>query len=228
MSFLSYRTDKSRAIISKMLSLCSNPYLALSFGKDSVVMLDLVREQYPDIPCLFLKSEETFLLGDYEDVIQHYQAQGVNVKVVEMKHQDSNFVNGANNEFQQEEFFNYDGCFMGLRIEESNARRITIVSKANNTIAPRIMRYKNGRRKGMYRACPVADWKSYEIMAWIERKGLRTVNAYQAGHTARSSAQLPYDDYGMLGIALHKVQQQDMEKFNKLLELFPHLQEFKV
>lgn len=169
-----------------MLSLCSNPYLALSFGKDSLVMLDLVQEQYPEIPCLFLKSEESYLLSNYEELIGHYKNKGVNVEVIEMRHNDYDFENGKNIEFTQSRFFDkWDGVFMGIRIEESKARRISIIRKENNEIGHRIMQYKTGKRAGFFRACPVADWSGFETFLYCQEKKSRCLMftiATKSGH----------------------------------------------
>lgn len=204
-----------------MLSLCSNPYLALSFGKDSVAMLDLVREQAPNVQCLFLASEETFYMGNYDELLGHYRAAGVCVEVVEMNHLDHDFDAGRNNEFQQPRFFDgWDGVFMGLRIEECKARRISLLRKENNEAGSRIMQYKSGRRAGMYRCCPMADWTGFEVMLYVQEKGLRVLDCY-TDYTVRSSAQMPYGQ-GATN-ALFRVQQTSPERYNRLITLIPEL-----
>lgn len=219
--YIGRRIEKSRAIVEKMLSLCSNPYLALSFGKDSLVMLDLVREQYPEIPCLFLKSEETFLLHEYEDVIAHYRDRGVNIRVVEMRHLNYDFEGGANNEFQQDAFFDgWDGVFIGLRIEESKARRMTLVSKKHNEIGYRIMQYKSGRRKGMYRCCPMADWKAEEVMIYAKEKQLKLLSAY-TDSSVRTSAQMVYSS-GLVAQMAH-LKRTNISAYNRIVSMIPEL-----
>jgi sulfate adenylyltransferase subunit 2 len=230
MAFLDYRTKKSRAIIAQMLELCERPYLALSFGKDSVAMLDLVREQAPDIPCVFGCTNETYLLGNYEELVDAYRQRGANIvvanvdrfSIAERGYEMSGEIAGKL-VFNAKEFFdNYDGCFMGLRIEESNARRITLVRKDNNVIGPRIMQYKTGRRAGMYRACPMADWKDYEVLNWIRHKNLPSLNAYSEGHTVRTSTMVTSNSLGY-GNVLDRVKRQDIGKYNLLMELMPEL-----
>lgn len=232
MSFLSYRTDKSRAIISKMLSLCSNPYLALSFGKDSVVMLDLVREQFPDIPCLFLKSEESFLMYNYEEVIRQYRDMGVKVEIVEtMRLTEHGFDwekarKAGNKDFFLEPFFRgWDGVFMGLRIEESKPRKMTLTKKINNEVGDKIMRYKSGRRHGMHRCCPMAYWKSHEVLAYINKKKLPCLDIYSQGAHIRTTARLTGDSVRQN--TLFWIQKNKPENWNKLVAMLPELKYYK-
>jgi 3'-phosphoadenosine 5'-phosphosulfate sulfotransferase (PAPS reductase)/FAD synthetase len=219
--YIQQRIDKSRAIIKQMLLLSDNPYLALSFGKDSLVMLDLVREQYPDIPCLFLKSEETFLLHEYEDMILYYQNLGVNIEVVEMKHMNYDFEGGVNNEFTQDAFFrNWDGVFIGLRIEESKARRISLLMKANNQLGYRIMKYKTGKRKDMYRCCPVSDWSAFEIMLYLKEKSIKLLSVY-TDENIRTSAQMNYSNNLICQMA--SLKQRDISRYNSIINQIPEL-----
>lgn len=219
------RIETSRGIIKNMLRLSQNPYLALSFGKDSLVMLDLVREQYQEVPCLFLKSEETYLLHEYEPVIEHYRQTGVNIEIVEMRHLNHDFeVGAASNEFQQPAFFRgWDGVFMGLRIEESKARRISIIRKESNLEGYRIMRYKGGDRAGMLRCCPVADWTAFEIMLYAKEKQLKMLAAY-TDETVRTSAQLPFAN--VLQTNLQDLKYRNPSNYNRLLALMPELRKF--
>lgn len=48
--------DATRALIARQLEQSKRPALACSFGKDSMVMLALVREQKPDIPVLYFEA----------------------------------------------------------------------------------------------------------------------------------------------------------------------------
>ncbi len=225
---LERKLAKSRESIARMLSLSKNPYLALSFGKDSLAMLDLVLEQYPDVPCLFLKSEETFLLHEYEKIIGEYLSRGLRLSVVEMRHHNHDFSEGAaNNEFAQRAFFwddkgsRWDGVFMGLRIDESKARRHTLLAKQNNLYGHRIMRYSTGLRAGMYRCCPVADWTAAEVMYFLEERALTFLSAYEEGAHVRTSAQLPFEN--QLDETVADLKRRNPEGYNKLIQLIPTL-----
>jgi len=228
---LAYRIDKSRESIRQMLSLSKNPYLALSFGKDSLVMLDLVREQYPDIPCLFLKSEETFLMYNYEEVIKEYIEQGVNLTLVETNRLSENAMDWekarkkGNQDFLLDAFFDgWDGVFMGLRIEESKARRYSLTRKQSNNAGQMVYQYTSGKRKGMYRCCPLAFWKEHEIMVYLEERGLPYLDVYKEGSHIRTTARITGD--AARQNALHWVKKNNPENWNKLKTLIPELNDF--
>lgn len=215
-----------------MLSLCSNPYLALSFGKDSVVMLDLVQEQYPEIPCIFLKSEESYLMYNYEEVINFYTERGLNLRIVDTNRlSEHNFEwekarKAGNKDFLLADFFDgWDGVFMGLRIEESKARRMTIIRKEHNEIGYRIMRYKGGARKDIYRACPMADWSGFEVMLYAHEKGLKLLDVYENGEDTRTTARLTGD--AVRQNTLFWIQKTKPENWNRLIQMIPELQFFK-
>ncbi len=210
-----------------MLSLSSNPYLALSFGKDSLVMLDLVRQLKPDIKCLFLKSEETYLMFNYEEVINKYLDKGINLQIVETNRltENENDWNKArksgNKDFYLPEFFGYDGVFMGLRIGESKPRKMTLIKRENNQLGPRIMQYKTGKRKGMYRCCPVADWTDYEILLYLKENNLPFLDIYNEGEKMRTTARITGD--AARQNALYWIKKNKPENWNKIRKMLPEL-----
>jgi 3'-phosphoadenosine 5'-phosphosulfate sulfotransferase (PAPS reductase)/FAD synthetase len=218
--YLQRKINQSISIIENMLSICPNSYLSLSFGKDSLALLHLIMQVKKDIPCLFLASEETFLLENYDEIINHYIEKGVNIKVVNMKHLNYNFEGGANNEFKQSEFLNFDGVFMGLRIEESKARKISLIKKENNVIGKRIMQYKSGDRKNMYRCCPISEWSSFEIFVYCQENNIKLLDAYTS-HEIRTSAQLNYS--GTLTNQINDLKARNISAYNKLIVQIPHL-----
>jgi 3'-phosphoadenosine 5'-phosphosulfate sulfotransferase (PAPS reductase)/FAD synthetase len=67
------RVDQSRTIISKALRMASDEdhplFVSYSCGEDSAVMLDLVREQAPDIECRILLWPESEVVGNFGEVI---------------------------------------------------------------------------------------------------------------------------------------------------------------
>lgn len=232
MYLLEHRISKSLKIIGQMLELSKTPYLALSFGKDSLVMLDLVRQVKPDIHCLFLKSEESFLMYNYEEVIEQYRSKGVTIEIVEtnrLSEHDFNWTKArkaGNKDFLLEPFFRgWDGVFMGLRIQESKARRITLVRKEHNVIGDKIMRYKDGKRKGMLRCCPVSYWTAEEIMLYLDHYKLPRLDVYNQGSNIRTTARLTGDSVRSDG--LFWVKQNKPENWNLLLKMIPELKYYK-
>ena len=208
-----------------MLSNCNNPYLALSFGKDSLVMLDIVIEFSPDIPCLFLKSEESYLMYDYEKVISSYPYINLTIietnRLSENEHDWNKSRKAGNKDFYLPDFFGYDGVFMGLRIEESRARKITLIRKENNQVGKRIMKYKQGHRKGMLRCCPVSDWSSFEIMMYLKEKNLAYLDVYNEGDHIRTTARITGD--AARSNTLFWIKRNKPENWNKIRKILPEL-----
>lgn len=114
---------------------------------------------------------------------------------------------------------------MGLRIEESKARKMTIIRKSHNEIGYRIMKYKGGKRRDMYRCCPVADWTATEIMLYTKEKELKLLDVYENGEQTRTTARLTGD--AVRNNTLFWIQKTKPENWNKLIKLIPELQFFK-
>jgi 3'-phosphoadenosine 5'-phosphosulfate sulfotransferase (PAPS reductase)/FAD synthetase len=210
-----------------MLTLCNNPYIALSFGKDSIVMMDLIYSIAPEIQCLFLTSQESFLMHNFEDLINHYKiSHKLNLKIIYGDELEStNTIDEARKKrksnWYSDDFLSKDGVFMGLRIEESKARKMTLLNKENNKIFKRIMQYKNGERNGQYRCCPVADWSAFEIMHYCEINNLPLLEVYRFGEQIRTSARLPREEHRQSALA--SIKMSNPENYNKLLTLLPEL-----
>ena len=219
----------SEARIDKMLSLSKSPYLALSFGKDSIVMWDLVRKQKPDIKCLFLTDTETFMMFEYEELIKHYKNNySINLEVIRTDTLAENNYNldkardARRANWYLPQFINKDGVFMGLRIEESKARRMTLLKKENNQIGRFIMQYKTGKRAGQYRCCPVADWASADILTYCKMNNLKLLGIYEQGNHIRTTARIPRDE--KRANALNWIRISNPQKYQLLKNMIPELQ----
>lgn len=210
--------------------MCDKPYLALSFGKDSLVMLDLVRSVRPDINCIFLESEESRLLYDYDRVISLYLKDGLNLTTVKTNRLSENETwtaarKAGNADFFLSEFEGWDGVFMGLRIEESKSRKYSLIKKENNEISDKIMVYRTGPRKGMLRCCPMAYWTAFEVLFYLKEKNLPYLNVYDNGHFIRTTARLTGD--AERNNALHWIKQTDISRYNKIVSMIPELKYFR-
>lgn len=157
---------KSLGIIKEGLECCQNPYIACSWGKDSIVLLWLVRQVDKDIPVVFKNSNYCFpdtyeirdkLLKewdiqnyielppavDYKEIVGLFGLPDINRdhrkqdKIVKMLKKDI-----------RDELKDFDGVFLGIRATESSKRRKMI--KSNGAI----QRLKSGLVKIM----PIAYW----------------------------------------------------------------------
>src|SRR5690625_2463704 len=75
--------EKTRGFIRWALDKVDKPYVACSFGKDSAVMLHLVREIRPNIKVRFIRWEgETEHIDNYDEVISQWG--NINLEQIEM------------------------------------------------------------------------------------------------------------------------------------------------
>lgn len=193
------------------LSQVQQPYVACSFGKDSGVMLHLVLQFAPDIPVRFIRwQNETELLGNYDDVIARWG--GINLEQV-ILHRDTV-------EDKRKERFDtdgYDAYFIGFRCEESNGRRITIKTHG------RFYKMQDGKT----RICPLADWKTRDVAAYIATNNIPTLDTYeQFGFSERTTSRVARADYGIREHSLRLLKEKDITKYNQLLANYPELSNY--
>lgn len=222
------KAKESILIIERMFELCENPYISLSFGKDSLVMLDLIYK-VKKIPCYFLKSEESYLMYNFEEIINSYkQSHDIDLTIIETNRlTDANFdwelarKIGHKDIMMLNKIGTHDGNFMGLRIEESKARRLTLIKKENNVEGKFIMKYKTGERAGKYRCCPIAKWSKEEIMVYLNMNNLPTLDIYRLGSHIRTTARLT--GLSVFNSTLQWIRINKPENYRKILQLIPDL-----
>jgi 3'-phosphoadenosine 5'-phosphosulfate sulfotransferase (PAPS reductase)/FAD synthetase len=207
---LLYRT---RRFIHWSLNQVRNPYVACSFGKDSSVMLHLILEIKPDIQIKMLGKSETFLIDDYDEVIKWYETN-FKCKVERITYKgwlEGGTKKGIANNMQAE---NNDSFFVGIRQEESVARRITLL--------------KNGKfykmKDGKIRISPMSIWTVNDIAAYMVSRKLPILKAYQReGFEARTTTNIP-SKYPHEAIA--RLKDADIAAYNKLVNMFPDAKYF--
>lgn len=178
-------------IISEWLSHCQIGYVAFSGGKDSTVLLDLVRRQRPETIALFCDDEwhlpetMTFLdivpnLTRIASRVMHaswfisWEDGPVNlpagVEWIEAKQGQ-----GAPTWAREN---GMDGAAVGIRVDENNYRRIHVKAMGTCFYA---------KAKAVWQCYPLAHWTVREIWSYIVSRGL----AYNAA----------YDRLGEIGVA---------------------------
>lgn len=226
------RLERARTTIREMLARCHCPYVAFSAGKDSSVLLWLVLEQRPDAAGRILTSGETRLLhANLDDVLGWWRLRFPALDLMEIN-VDRVFAEGweeatwhAQRKAGRGDIVRllptsglFDGVFMGLRDEESNARRI-----ANKR--GRIRRYANTRRDNtaaLWACCPLSDWTTDDVGALICLHDVPLLSAYQAeGLEARTTMRLTGD--AVRQNALVALRQRDPGRYNQLIARFPEI-----
>lgn len=206
-----YLVEKTDNFIKESLAKVENPYLACSFGKDSAVMLHLVLKHKPDIPVRFISwDNESEYLGNYTEVISKWS--NINLTTINLSRTTiEDKVKG------RYDVSGYDSYFIGFRAEESKGRRITIRS------CGAFYEMKNGLK----RICPVSEWKTIDIAAYIVLNNIPTLDTYtEFGFEERTSSRIPRADYGIREYSLKLLKKKDITSYNKLLLIFPEIENY--
>jgi len=215
-NLLSYRINKSINILESLNKLCDTLYLSVSFGKDSLVLYDIAKKVFPNIHCYFLKSEETYLMYDYERVIQYYLAQGMNLTIIETNRLSENDFDwekarkAGNKDFDLMPK-NYEAYLLGLRKEESKTRFYSLTRK-HNKIFEGIHKLNNGK----IRCCPLLEWKHEEILLYLNMNKLPYLSVYINNSSARTTARLTGD--ACRNNTMQQLRSHNLSNYNHLVK----------
>jgi sulfate adenylyltransferase subunit 2 len=226
------RLEKAIMIIRESLELCEKPYVAFSCGKDSSVLADLVFDIDPTVPLRFLSSGETRLLHDVDKVIDYFRVRGADVQEINIDRVFSEGWSDSSWEAQRKagnrdmELLNigYDAVFMGLRAQESRRRQISLMAQRTEGLPPYCYRYKH-IRNGMLRICPLAEWKTEDVAAYLHQKQIPVLDWYEEhGLAARTTARLTGD--AVRQNVMVWIKRNNPDGYHRLVERFPELKLF--
>lgn len=164
------RVERARQVVAEALEKMARPYVAFSAGKDSSVVLHLVRSVAPETPAVF--SDDEWQFPETEELVRAtpncYRVAG------EAWHAewftswqdgprqlpaDAIWVGGRNSgpqEFARRQ--RYDGVFIGLRADENGYRRA------------HLRRYGLlffSRKDGLWHANPIGWWRLEDVWGYI-------------------------------------------------------------
>lgn len=226
------RVERAREIIRQGLSRCT-PYVAFSTGKDSSAMLWLALQERADLSARLLSSGETRHLHTNLDAIllwwrEHWprlDLQEINIdRVWSDEWQDATWTEqrkaGRGDIIRLlPDPERFDGVLLGLRDEESNARKM-----ANRRGV--IRRYSANRKDGLasqWVICPLAAWTEQDVAACITTYDIPLPEAYEAeGMSTRTTMRLTGD--AVRQNAFIHLRMRDKARYNELLSRFPELQ----
>ena len=225
--FAQYKKQEQVAFASlrRFFSMCENPYLALSWGKQSIVLAHMIWQIRPETPMIFLRSWESYLLHDFERVIasfcerwpinwiDHYRdnVSGNNLSWKETRDLGQNDIQ----EMAERAIPDWDGVIMGLSKDESKARRIT--TSLNTTEWRTIFRYTTGK----FRCTPIQAWKQNDLAAYIANNEIPLLSAYRDGLSARTTARITRNQADSNG--MKDLKNRDMTAYNIIVSRFPEL-----
>lgn len=227
------RVDRALRLISEHVEAGHVIGVSFSGGKDSTVLLDLVRRVVPDVPAAFFDC--SCELRQTYDIVRHY---GIDVIETEISLIDLCKAGGYWGYRDEEvdidldidfsywlidepakhfaESYGLDTIALGLRAGESKARRLNAVSRGELYMT----------KVGRWHLCPLAYWSDADVWAYIADRGL----AYNAAYDCMAELGIPRQEWrisSLLGAdaATHgrfaRLRQIDPNAYNRLASVFP-------
>ncbi|MFM5982862.1 MAG: phosphoadenosine phosphosulfate reductase family protein [Sphaerospermopsis kisseleviana] len=166
------KVDQTKSIIKQALAIAP-AYVAVSWGKDSVVMLHLCQQIKPDIIAVNYGSPEQDIVDNYSEVINNYcQRFLTNYKELIGKPEWADDPDTVQDRCNQMLEGKQTLAFVGLRAEESKNRKRSLIKNGL------IHQYKSGRYAGYYRVCPLGWWGWKDIWSYTISNNLPYLNSY--------------------------------------------------
>jgi len=181
-------TDQASSVISEVLADRAPACVTSSFQAEDMVLVDLVREQQPEIPVLFLDTGYHFR-ETYEYRDRMAQAWGLNLvnllprqTVAEQESEFGILYRSAPDKccgFRKVEplfaaVAGYDIWFTGLRREQSPTR-------AN--LQP-VDNFKLPAGKELKKVSPLAMWTNRDVWAYLKERDIPALPLYDQGYTS--------------------------------------------
>jgi 3'-phosphoadenosine 5'-phosphosulfate sulfotransferase (PAPS reductase)/FAD synthetase len=173
-------------IIEEALTKCVNPYIAFSGGKDSTVLLHLVRKVSPDIKVVFhdtgVEARQTY---DYIKTMPEIIITKPNTTFYEVvkkygwpgfkaQHHDGNKCCVYLKEKPAKELnkkMGFDLTFLGLTIHESRNRFLLLKSRG----------WLYRKKDGMWKCYPIWDWTEKDVWDYIKENNIPYNKGYDCG-----------------------------------------------
>lgn len=209
------RLSSARAIIAEGLALAPDSYVAFSVGKDSGVVLDLVREQQPEVEARFLRWPETALIDDYDHVIAAWRSRGAHIRELSLT-RDRSWEANPDKWRQLAALTPTAGLFLGLRKDESRVRAMSL-----GRYGP-IHRLADGR----WRFAPIWDWSTEDVLAWTVTRDLPLLDAYRRHgiETRTTSRIIARDQYSIRENMLRRLREDNPVAYAALRNIYPDLE----
>lgn len=151
------KVEKAKEIIREALAIAP-AYVAVSWGKDSVVMLHLVQLICPDILAIHIRTPQQELLENFEETsIKYFSSFPTNYSVIDIGMEET--ISHAAQSLKLWE--SYPLSFIGLRAEENQKTRGRSAKKYGY-----IHKYESGKKQDSFRCCPLLWWTWQDIWAY--------------------------------------------------------------
>jgi len=216
--------------IAAMQELAPKSYASISFGKDSICLAHMLYQIDPGLPMYFLASWESFIIHNYEEVIESFTSRWpINLTIVTADNvsQNPGLSWKETRDIGQHDLQDmcvredWGGWYWGLTKEESKGRRMTLSYKWEGQPHPTIFRYKDGK----YRCCPLMNWNLLDIAAYISKHNLPLLSIYKEyGLEMRTTARVTKNMAEFGGVAY--LRQLGVDELNRLAARFPELRAY--
>lgn len=222
-----FRREFALEGIEAMRIIAPKSYASISFGKQSICLAHMLYQVRPDLPMYFLASWESWIIHNYDEVITGFLARWpIDLHIVQTDNvsDDPTRTWKECRDLGQHDLQNmcdradWDGWYWGLTKEESVGRRRTLSVRWKGQPHPTIFRYTDGK----YRCCPLMEWDSMDIAAYIVEHDLPVLDLYKSqGLAMRTTARVTRNMAEMGGVAY--LRHLSTERLNRLVERFPEL-----
>jgi len=170
------RVDEARRGVERFCETASHPAVAFSGGKDSTVVLHLVRQACPEAPALF--GHDEWLLPETEEYLSRVKGL-ITFAFRDQKHAEF-FRSWVDGEPPTDYVFEgnipdfvrrmgYDGLAFGLRMDENSYRKMHVRKYGQLFFS---------RTRRIWMAYPIARWSVRDVWAYIVGNGLDYNRAY--------------------------------------------------
>jgi 3'-phosphoadenosine 5'-phosphosulfate sulfotransferase (PAPS reductase)/FAD synthetase len=165
-------------------------YLALSWGKQSIILAHMIWTMDPEVPCVFRKNPLSDLINNFNEVRDNF------LSAWKLNYEEFNGdTDLKRNGLRYMRDNGLQVVIMGLAADESNGRRMTLAAADRYNL----FRYSNG----YFRSCPLRNWKIIDIAAYTYAYDLPVLDTYKKfGFEARTSAGITPGTHAEQGIDL--------------------------
>ena len=163
------KVEQAKQIIKEALAIAP-AYVAVSWGKDSTVLLHLCQQEQPDILAVHVRTPHQELLNDYERVIYEYQQQ-FPTHYQEFEIDLETLMPAATQALKLWE--NNPVALIGIRAEENPKKRGSQIKKFGL-----LSQYKSGARAGSWRCWAIGRWTWQDVWAYTVLHDLPYLSSY--------------------------------------------------